>query len=126
MADLHDGLEAVGTKRPSSSQDETRQPPGVLATPGALTTPATMAMSLSGGESGVAANTNEATIQRKAGLPDAEVGNFFTVAGIIVTRTGLRLAQCDSEQYLKLFAQRAAETEQRRALFSAAAVADTP
>jgi len=47
MAALHDGLEAVGTKKPSSSQDETRQPPGALTT--ALT------MALSGEESDVAA-----------------------------------------------------------------------
>ena len=83
-------------------------------------------MTLPGEESDVAAEFNEATIQRKAGLPDAQVENYFTVAGIIVNQTGLRLVQCDSENFLKLFAQRAAETEQHRALFNAAAVADTP
>ena len=58
-----------------------------------------------GEESDFAAKSNETTqettIQRNAGLPDAEVGKYFTVTGIIFTRTGPRSAKCDSEHCLK-------------------------
>ena len=66
--------EEVGTKRPSSSQDETRQSPG--------------------------ASTTLADIQRKASLPGADVGDAFTVAGQSFTRTGPRSAKCNSDNCL--------------------------
>jgi hypothetical protein len=90
-------LETVGTKRSSSSQDEIRQSPGVLAlapSGAAAVTMNTTAVDVAEAHDDAAAvvtldttvgtaagaDSNE-SIQQKAGLPAAAFGETFDVAG---------------------------------------------